>query len=94
MLAQNPSHTFARYGLAMEYANHGHLEEAVAEFKKLFEADPNYAAAYYHYGRTLEKLERVDEARAVFETGIQVTSRIGDSHARSELQAALDLLGI
>lgn len=94
LLAQNPSHTFARYGLAMEYANHGHLDEAVGEFKLLLEADPKYAAAYYHYGRTLEKLDRVDEARAVFEKGIDVTTQTGDGHTRSELQAALELLGI
>ena len=94
ILEQNPAHTFARYGLAMEYANHGHLEEAVGEFSKLLEADPKYAAAYYHYGRTLEKLDRIDEARAVLENGIRLTTETGDTHTRSELQAALELLGI
>ena len=78
----------------MEYANHGHLEEAVAEFEKLLEADPKYAAAYYHYGRTLEKLDRIEDARAVLEKGIAVTTQSGDAHTRSELQAALELLGI
>ncbi len=94
ILADNPNHTFARYGLAMEYANHGHLEEAVQEFRQLLAADPKYAAAYYHYGKTLEKLDRLDEARAVLESGIELTTKSGDSHTRSELQAALELLGI
>jgi hypothetical protein len=37
---------------------------------------------------------RIDEAREVLEKGIEVTTRTGDSHTRSELQAALDMLGI
>lgn len=92
MVQQDPSNTFVRYGLAMEYANSGDLDKAVAEYRSLLEANPDYAAAYYHGGRALEKLGRIDEARSMYEAGITVTTRTGDSHTRSELQAALDLL--
>ncbi len=94
MLVQDPANTFARYGLAMEFANQGQLEEAVAEYRALLDKDPNYAAAYYHGGQALEKLGRVDDAREWYERGIEVTTRGGDAHTRSELQAALDLLPI
>lgn len=93
MLEQDPNNTFARYGIAMEYANSGQLEEAIAEFRKVMEVKPDYAAAYYHCGRTLERLDRNDDARDMYEKGIEVTTRTGDAHTRSELQAALDLLG-
>jgi tetratricopeptide (TPR) repeat protein len=93
MVAQNPADAFARYGLAMEYTNLGQLDDAVAEYRALLEANPNYAAGYYHGGRTLEKMGELDEARAMYEKGIEVTSRTGDAHTRSELQAALDMLG-
>ena len=92
MLEQNPRDAFARYGLAMEYSNSGALESAVTEFRTLLEYNPDYAAAYFHGGQALEKLGRLDEARQTYEKGIQVTSRPGDQHTRSELQAALDLL--
>ena len=92
MLEQNPSDAFARYGLAMEYANTGELEQAVVEFQQLLAANPDYAAGYFHAGRTFEKLGRIDDARDMYEKGIAVTTRIGDGHTRSELQAALDLL--
>ena len=92
MLEQDPSSAFARYGLAMEYASSGRLPEAVSEFATLLDAHPDYAAAYYHAGRTLEKLGREQEARSMYERGIDVTTRIGDGHTRSEIQAALDLL--
>jgi tetratricopeptide (TPR) repeat protein len=93
MVAKSPTDAFLRYGLATEYANAGDLEQAVIEYGELLSANPDYAAGYYHGGRTLEKLGRLEEARAVYEKGIEVTSRTGDAHTRSELQAALDILG-
>lgn len=92
MVTQNPADAFARYGLAMELANTGQLESAVVEFRALLDHNPNYAAAYFHGGQVLEKLGDVEQARAFYEKGIQVTGRTGDQHARSELEAALDML--
>ena len=92
MLQNNPADTFARYGLAMELANSGNLEEAVREYRALLEQNPNYAAAYYHGGQALEKLALLEEARELYEKGIEVTSRSGDLKTRNELQAAIDLL--
>src|SRR6202012_1912443 len=94
MLAQNPADAFARYGLAMELVKGGELEGAVAEFRALLEHNPNYAAAYFHGGQVLEKLGDLEQARAFYEKGVDVTTRTGDQHTRSELQAALDMLPI
>jgi len=90
MLSENPANAFARYGLAMEYVKSGDLPRGVAEFESLLAADPAYSAAYFHGGQTLEKLGRLDEARDYYRRGIGATR---DPHARSELQAALDILG-
>ncbi len=92
MLAQDPSNALARYGVALELANSGQLADAVDEFNALLSSNPNYAAGYFHAGQTLEKLDRLEDARAMYERGIEVTTRSGDGHTRSELQAALDLL--
>jgi tetratricopeptide (TPR) repeat protein len=94
MLAQNPADAFARYGLAMEFVKGGQLESAVGEFRTLLDHNPNYAAAYFHGGQVLEKLGDVEQARAFYEKGVEVTARTGDQHTRSELQAALDMLPI
>lgn len=94
MLAQDPNNSFARYGLAMEYANTGELEEAVTEFEALMQQDASYAAAYFHAGQALEKLGRVENARIVYEKGIEVTTRKGDAHTRAEIEAALQSLPI
>lgn len=92
MVEQDPASAFARYGLAMEYANEGRFDESMEEFHTLLGSNPDYSAGYFHAGRTLERMGNVEEARAMYEKGIEATSRNGDAHTRSELQAALDLL--
>ena len=89
----NPKDCFARYGVAQEYVKQGEHEKALEEFNRIFEINPDYQAAYYHAGKAYEKLERLDDARAVFQKGIEVATRSGDSHARGELEEALGALG-
>lgn len=93
MVAQQPGDSFLRYGLAMEYKNAGDLEAALAEFRSLLGVNPDYSAAYFHGGQTLERLGRLDEARALYREGIEAATRKGDLHTRNEIQAALDMLG-
>ncbi len=94
MLSQDPKNTFARYGLAMEYAKSEHYEQAIAEFRTLLTQDSTYSAAYYHGGQVLEKLGEVEAARHLYEQGIEATTRKGDTHTRSEIEAALSLLPV
>jgi Tfp pilus assembly protein PilF len=93
MVEQKPADSFARFGLAMEYRNAGDLEAAMGEFRALMAANPGYSPAYFQGGQTLERLGRIEEAREVYRQGIEVTTRGGDQHARSEMQGALDMLG-
>ena len=93
LVRQNPSDTFARYGLAMEYARAGEFAASAAEYKGIVDAHPEYAAAYYQGGQALERLGRLEEAREFYRMGIAVTTRLGDLHARDQLQGALELLG-
>jgi len=90
ILAQDPASKLARYGLAMEYVNTGEWARAIPEFEAVLVTDPGYSAAYYHGGQTLEKMGRIDQARDWYRRGV---SSARDAHARSELQAALDILG-
>jgi tetratricopeptide (TPR) repeat protein len=92
LVEQDPANSRVRYMLCMELANGGELEQAAAEFAALLERDADYGAGYYHGGQTLEKLGRKADARAMYERGIEATTRTGDGHTRSELQSALSLL--
>jgi len=90
---QDPGNSRFRYMLAMETLNSGDLSGAAAVFDEVIARDPNYNAAYFHGGQTLEKLGRIDAARQMYRSGIDAASRNGDGHTRSELQGALDMLG-
>jgi tetratricopeptide (TPR) repeat protein len=92
MVASNPNDSFARYGLAMEYVKSSRLQEAVDEFNTLLQLNAKYPAAYFHGGQALEKLGKIDEARALYQKGIEVSTAMGDLHTSSELHAALDIL--
>lgn len=86
---QKPNDSFTHYGLALEYASAGRHEDALATFQKLLALNADYTAAYYQAGALLGKLGRVDEARSMFQRGIDVAGRNGDLHTKSELEEAL-----
>jgi len=92
LVEENPQDRFARYGLAMELASLGRLEESLGEFRALISLDPEYVASYLQAGQTMEKLNRLEEAREVYRRGIEVATRKGDMKTRGELESALELL--
>jgi Tfp pilus assembly protein PilF len=89
IVRRNPGNLLAFYGLAMEYAQQGDHSKALETFRALMASNPNYVAAYYQAGRELQKIGEVQQARDVFQQGIAASNRVGDLHARSELEAAL-----
>lgn len=92
ILAQNPSDSFARYGLAMEYASRGDVETSLAEFAELLKINPDYTPGYFMTAQTLAKAGRVDEAKQRLTEGIASARRTGNQHALGEMQAMLDEL--
>src|SRR5437016_14470950 len=94
IVAQNPNDAFARYGLAMELANRGELERALAEFKRLLEQHPDYSAGYFMAAQQLAKACRNDEAKDQLTRGIDAAERTRNAHARAEMQAMLDELSL
>jgi tetratricopeptide (TPR) repeat protein len=88
-IQQKPQDPFPRYALALEYKNAGRLDDARATFDALMTAHPDYTAAYLHAGNTLLALGLRDDARDVYQRGVEVCVRRGDAHARGELEGAL-----
>jgi len=89
-IAANPADTFARYALGLEYSRAGRADEAWEHFHYLIDHHPDYSATYYQAGMLLADQGRTDEARRVLSQGIDVTRRLSQAHALSELQSALD----
>ena len=89
-LVQNPTDSFARYGLALDYANAGETERGLDEFRKLLEINPDYVAAYQMSAQTLIKAGRAQEAQPLLVKGIGCAQRNGNQHAAREMQGMLD----
>jgi predicted Zn-dependent protease len=92
ILDQNPNDAFARYGLAMEQANQGDMETALAGFSELTSLHPDYTAAYQMSAQILIKAGRIQEAMQRLELGIAAARRAANSLALNEMSSMLDEL--
>jgi predicted Zn-dependent protease len=89
VLMQNPGDSFARYGLAMEYAKQGDLDRAMAEFSILLKASPDYTPGYFMAAQTLARADRIAEAKTMLIDGIESARRTGNLHAQGEMESML-----
>jgi predicted Zn-dependent protease len=89
ILALDPKNSFARYGIAMEFANQGETDAAISEFDTLLAVDPDYTAGYFMSAQTLAGAGKKPEAIERLRAGIACAARSGNSHALNEMQAML-----
>ena len=89
-LKETPLDTFLNYALAIEYVAIKKTNEAMEIFNKLIETNPEYSATYYHLGKLLLTQNKKAEAIKVFENGIKISMNNNETHAASELKAALN----
>jgi predicted Zn-dependent protease len=94
ILTRNPADAFARYGLAMEYAQHGESEVALEHFHQLTAQHPDYTAGYQMAAQLLLKSGRTAEARQQLEAGVAAAKRTSNALALSEMSAMLDELSL
>lgn len=91
-VAADPNDSFSRYALALELDKAESRVNAADELREVIARDPGYVAAYYHLGRILSRLGEAEEARAVYQRGLEAASAAKDQRALSEIQEALDML--
>ena len=89
VLRQNPSDTFARYGLAMALASSDQPEAALGEYSRIVADSPDYVPAYQMSAQLLLKLGRAGQARERLESGLAAAQRTSNLHAASELTSML-----
>src|SRR5262245_49713451 len=92
MLAEDPNDPELHYMLAMELVSMGDDAAAVRAFQALLEMAPTYPPAYHQAARALQRLNRIDEARAMLQKGIPVAMSAEESHAAGEMQGLLESL--
>lgn len=88
----DPTDTFSRYALAMEYMAIFQFQESIEHFREVIRLDPDYSAAYFQAAIASQKVQKLGDARDFLEKGVVVAEKKGDWHARDEMKAALDAL--
>ena len=92
MVESGQADSFARYALALEYKSLGRLDDSLAAFTALRQADPDYVPMYLICGTMLTGAGRNAEGREWLEAGTGKAQAKGDTHALSELMDALGAL--
>ncbi len=86
---EDPADPFTRFAIAQEYAKRGDQKQALSFYEALVSDEPSYVGTYYHLGKLYEELDRVEDARATYRSGMNVAQQQSDFHARAELNDAL-----
>ena len=92
MLERDPNDTFLIYGIALEYKKLGDAKQAIEYLDRVIAADAGYCYAYHQKGLVHESTGDVEAAKSAYRAGVAAATKRGDEHARSEIQAALDML--
>ena len=92
MVEKDPTDSFSKYAIGLEYASMNEPEKAKDIFEELRNSDPAYHATYYQLGKVYEKLGDEQSAKKIYEQGIFITTSQGELHAKSELEQAIDEL--
>jgi len=88
----DPTDTFSRYALGMEYMGAGDYQQGIAQFDEVIRLDSADSAAYFQAANACEILNENDRAKDYLRKGIQAAEKKGDKHARDEMTAALEKL--
>jgi len=88
MIARQPDHVMARFGLATEVAKAGLHDEAVEHFAHYLGVHDDEGNGWMRYAESLHALGRTDDALAAITRGIEAAGR----HRHSGLVADLEAL--
>ncbi|HEV8485010.1 MAG TPA: tetratricopeptide repeat protein [Blastocatellia bacterium] len=74
--AQQPGNPTARFNRAVELQRQGALQEAVAEYQALLNANPNYVEALANLGGVLSRLGRYEESVDAYDRALKLAPQL------------------
>jgi hypothetical protein len=92
LLQSDPDDVFLQYALAKARISEGDVEGGLAQFQVVIDGNPDYVPAYFQKGQSLAERGRIEEARTVLTSGIQIARKVGDGHAEREMTEFLESL--
>jgi len=91
-LEKDPTDSFVRHALALEYVKVGDVTLARRIWEDLLANDPAAVGSYYHLGKLLEGLGEEELALEWYRKGMVAAKAAGEKRAYNELQGAYDEL--
>jgi predicted Zn-dependent protease len=92
-LAEDPTDTFLRYGLAVQCLREGAVEEGRARLLALIADHPSdQVAVYQQLGQSYAESGEVETASKILRAGIIRARDAADEHAAAEMEHLLDSL--
>ncbi|MCG8043625.1 MAG: tetratricopeptide repeat protein [Candidatus Thiodiazotropha taylori] len=92
MLEQGTDNALLRYTLGTLFLKQKDYAQAVEHLSKAVALDPKHSASWKHLGKALAGMERVEEAVASYQQGIEVAEEKGDIQAAKEMRVFLKRL--
>lgn len=90
MLTSAGTDNFLEHALALEYIKAGDDRSARDLFESLLKRDPSYVGSYYHLGKLIERSGDEENAKRVYQEGMEQAKLAKDQHSYNELQAAFE----
>ncbi len=85
--SRNPE-AYRYYNMGIQAYNQGNVNEAIKQFQRATQADPNYANAHFNLGSLYYQTGRYDQAKAAFERSLALDPM--DSSTRYNLALTLE----
>lgn len=92
MLENGQDNLLLRFGLGQAFLKQGDYTSAITHLKKALEFDPQHSAAWKLLGKALSGNDQIEEARSVYQQGIETAESKGDIQAVKEMQVFLKRL--
>ncbi len=91
-IKHNPGDSFSKFALALEFRKEGEFKKARILFEDILTSDSDYVGVYYHLGKLYEALDRLNDARELYQKGITIAANQNEARTESELKEALTQL--
>ena len=92
LLDIEPNDPFMLYAMASEYAKEKDHPKAIEFYERTIEEDSDYCYAYFHMARSLQALDRIEEARVVLDHGLEAAMHTNDAKGISEIKSYRTML--
>ncbi|RYX91997.1 MAG: tetratricopeptide repeat protein [Comamonadaceae bacterium] len=92
LLATGRDSALLRFGLGNACLKTGDAESAAVHLAQATQQQPGYSAAWKLLGTALRKLERLEEAEAAWNTGLEVARQQGDLQSAREMMVFIKRL--